>query len=353
MIEIQPHPYHQLELTSGWTVLGETAEILIGKASYQYDLEGNVQPLAESEPLSQSDEYPEDDPENHAPVCFRETVPFKRGSEIVMFATAHCATPRSGFNVEATLSTEDGIQWRKMLSVMGPRTWKSSLLGAAYSDPEPITELPIRYEYAFGGRNKKKEHDVYPTNPVGRGYVGNGLKKTDLNMVSLPQIEAPGNLIKKTSDTPEPQGFGPIPPHWQPRQAAFASLDEDKAASREKYPYSGPLPETAYHSAPMDQWFDKPLHGPASLTLTGLTQGLPEHQTLTIDWTIPSLEVLWKTRSVEDHITLKADTLVVDTEKRQLHLLYRRAFTQLPKRLMAELHVVDHDLATDTEAAHG
>lgn len=231
------------------------------------------------------------------------------------------------------------------------------MFGAAYTDPQPIAELPIRYEYAYGGRNNKKEQDVYPANPVGLGYLGSGLKKTDPSEVSLPRIEHPDHLVKKPSDTPEPQGFGPIPPHWHPRQTAFASLDEEKAASREKYPYSGPLPETAYHSAPRDQWFDKPLHGPAQLTLTGLTRGLPEHQPLVLDWVIPGLTLLWKTRQEEKNLALKADTLVVDTEKRRLHLLYRHAFTQLPKRLMAEIHVVGHDTLTEPgtakEAAHG
>lgn len=349
MIEIQPHPFFQMELTSDWTAQGEPASVFIGKASYQYDLEGRVQPLDESEPLSQSYEYPEDDPDQHAPQCFRETVPFKQGSEIVLFATAHCTAPRPGFNVEVALSTEEGIRWRKTLSVIGPRTWKKTLFGAAFTQPEPITELPLRYEYAYGGRNDKKENDAFAANPVGRGYLGEGLKKTDQNEVQLPQIEDPGQPIKSPSDKPAPQGFGPIPSHWQPRQAAFKSLDEEKAAAR-LYPFSGPLPDTAYHSAPRDQWFDKPLHGPARLTLTGLSKSLPEHQALEIDWTIPSLELLWKTRTTETPLSLKADTLIVDTEKQQLHLLYRHAFTRLPKRLMAEIHVVNKEVEED---AHG
>lgn len=350
MIQIQPHSFYQLDLTSDWTAQGEAATILIGKASYKYDLSGQVEPLEESEPLSQSYEYPEDDPEHHAPHCFRETVPFKRGSEIVIFATAYCTAPRPGFNVEATLRTENGIQWQKRLSVMGARTWKSTLFGATFTDPDPITELPIRYEYAYGGRNDKQENDAYSANPVGRGYLGVGLKKTDESSTPLPQVEHPQNLIKKPSEKPAPQGFCPIPSHWHPRKDAFKSLDEGKAAARQ-YPFSESLPDTAYHSAPRDQWFDRPLHGKAQLTLTGLTKDLPEHQPLKIHWTIPSLALLWKTRSVEEPMTLQADTLIVDTQNRRLHLLYRHAFTRLPKRLMAQIQVVE--TTAELEAAHG
>ncbi|MEX2366461.1 MAG: DUF2169 domain-containing protein [Pseudohongiellaceae bacterium] len=350
MIQIQPHPYYQLDLSSDWTGQGEAASVLIGKASYQYDLSGQVEPLEESEPLSQSYEYPGDDPERHAPFCCRETVPFKQGSEIVIFATAYCTAPRPGFNVEATLSTENGIDWQKRLTVIGARTWKSTLFGATYTDPKPITELPIRYEYAYGGRNEKQENDAYPANPVGRGYLGEGLKKTDVSGAPLPQVDHPRNPIKKPSGKPAPQGFGPIPSHWRPRRDAFKSLDEDKAAARQ-YPFSGPLPATAYHSSPRDQWFDKPLHGTAQLTLTGLTKGLPEHQPLKIRWNIPSLDLLWKTRSVEKPMTLQADTLIVDTENQRLHLLYRHAFTRLPKRQMAEIQVVE--TTAEPEAAHG
>ncbi|WP_164743853.1 DUF2169 family type VI secretion system accessory protein [Saccharospirillum alexandrii] len=350
MIQLQPHPYYQQELTSGWTAQGEPATIFIAKASYQYGLDGKVEPLPESEPLSQSYDYPEDDPEQHGPSCCRETVPFKHGSEILLFASAHCGTARAGFNVEASLSTENGIHWQKKLSVVGPRTWKSTLFGTAFTEPTPITELPIRYEYAYGGRNAKQENDAYMANPVGRGYLGEGLKKNDIDGAPLPQIEHPRHPMKKPSERKEPQGYGPISSHWHPRREAFKSLDEDKAAARQ-YPFSGPLPDTAYHSAPRDQWFDRPLHGKAKLTLTGLTKDLPEHHPLSIHWTIPSLALRWKTRTTEEPITLQADTLLVDTQKRHLHLLYRKAFTQLPKRLMAEIHLAE--TSATPEAAYG
>ena len=347
MIQVQPHPYVQLALKTDWTATGESADVLIAKTSYEYDLDGNVTPLDESEPLSESYEYPDDDPEQNAPMSLRETAPFKHGSEIVLFATAHAIAPRPVLRVRAALQTEEGIRWEKSLAVIGARQWKSTLFGAAYTDPVPFTEQPIYYEYAFGGRNSRNEADAFPANPVGMGYLGRGRKKAAYAGAALPHIEAPDQTVMSPSSHPTPQGFGPIPSHWHPRSQAFESLDEDLAMANQ-YPFKDPLPVTAHHSAPSDQWFDRPLHGPGTLSFTGLTEGLAEHQTLELRWDIPGLDLIWETPSPGSrlYLSLKADTLIVDTRKRQLHLLYRRAFTDVPKRSLVEIRVAEEESAT-------
>lgn len=344
MINLQPHTWYQLALTPGWTREGIAAEILVAKASFQYDNTGIVSPLEQSEPLLQADAYPDDDLEHFAPTAINEMVPFKQGAELIFYARAHCQKPRPAFLVKAELTTASGIAWHKEVTVIGPRRWRASIWGATFTDPEPITELPISYEYAYGGRHPDKPDDSFPTNPVGLGYLGRGFGKASYKGMPVPQLEPIRKRVKSPANQPNPIGLGPIPAHWQPRIEAFSSLDAEKAA-RLEFPFSGPLPPTAYHSAPGDQWFDQPLAGPCTLVLTGLTEGLNEHQPLTLAWNIPTLTLELATSDERRELTLKADTLIVDTQQRKLHLLYRHAFSGLPERFWGELRVVDEEPA--------
>lgn len=77
----------------------------------------------------------------------------------------------------------------KELYVFGSRQWTT--LGK--SKLEPISEMPVDYEHAFGGEG-------FEDNPQGMGYKDG----------SLPCIENPKQLITAKGNTPSPVGFGPI-----------------------------------------------------------------------------------------------------------------------------------------------
>lgn len=350
LIQPHPHPYYQSMVIPGWAADGHPTHILVVKASYKYDRDGTVTPLEQSTPLCKQDQYPDDDSQLHAPEQANECVPFKSGSEILLYARAWCTKPRPAFRVRAELRTDTGIEWEKSLVIIGRREWKNTLLGPAPTEPEPLNNLLICYEHAFGGCHPDDPNDAWSTNPVGVGYRGRAGHRIASKGISLPQVENPERLMVRSGQHGETQGYGPIPSHWQPRQKAFAGMNDDKAAQG-KYPYDSPLPETAYHSAPADQWFDRPLEGPATLTLTGLTEGLPEHQPLALSWPIPRLAVTVTDETRHD-LLLAADTLVVDTEQQRLHLLYRHAFRDLPERYWAEI-TLGKAAASQGESTHG
>lgn len=350
LIKPQPHPYYQATVIPGWTANGQQAHILVVKASYGYDREGLVTPLEQSDPLCEQDQYPDDDWVGRAPEQASDLAPFKAGSEILLYAHAWSANPRPAFRVRAELKLDTGIEWEKSLAVIGRRTWKNTLLGPAPTEPEPMSDLPIRYEFAYGGCHPKDPYDAWPTNPVGVGYLGRTGRRIASKGVSLPQVENPERLMTRPGQRGETQGYGPIPSHWQPRQKAFSGMNDEKAA-RGEYPYDGPLPDTAYHSAPTDQWFDRPLEGSGTLTLTGLTEGMPEHQPLAINLRIPRLAVTVRDDSEQD-LSLAADTLIVETESQRFHVLYRHAFHDLPERYWAEVTLGDDTDASRPENAY-
>ncbi|GGX52575.1 DUF2169 family type VI secretion system accessory protein [Saccharospirillum salsuginis] len=339
LIKPRPHPYYQASITPGWTADGQSAHVLVVKASYQSDQNGCVTPLEQSAPLCEQDQYPDDDAVGRALELASDLAPFKAGSEILLYAHAWCASPRPSVKVSAELRMDNGIQWDKSLAVIGRRVWKNTLFGATPTEPEQLSDLPIRFEYAYGGHHPDDPDDACPTNPVGVGYLGRAGRRVASKGMPLPQVENPKRLMTRPNQRREPQGFGPLPSHWQPRQKAFSGMNDEKAA-RGDYPYDGPLPETAYHSAPGDQWFDRPLEGDGTLTLTGLTKGLPEHQPLKIDLRIPRLAVAVRDES-EQSLSLAADTLIVETESQQFHVLYRHAFHGLPERYIAEVELDD------------
>ena len=132
----------------------------------------------------------------------------------------------------------------KSLAVIGNRYWRALL---APTDPEPFTEMPISYEYAFGGKDYKK-------NPTGKG-----MDEVDVfgeMRLPMPNIEDPDNLVTSTNHRPEPAGLGPLDMMWEQRAAKTGTYDE--AWQRDYFPgYPPDLDWTHFNAAPKDQWIDE------------------------------------------------------------------------------------------------
>jgi len=333
VIDIIPQQRLSTHAFPGWSANGEKVWVVAVKASFQYELDGSVTPLPESEPLTPADTYIDDNPEMHGVCAASDLVPFKAGFEILLYAHAVSSKPVTSIKVKAELKTELE-KWEKELIVIGPRVWKKSLWGMVPSEPEQITDLPISYEYAFGGKHPTKENDVYLPNPVGIGYCGH--YKSGPN--PLPQIESISKLIRNPKQEVKPSGYGPVGMHWAPRYQKFPDIDE-QALVDEEFPFINTLPESLYNCAPEDQQLLNQLSGPASLKLTGLTQGISDGQSLQLSWTIPEIELQFITRQQLRLHALKADTLIVDTRERQLHMVYRHAISGLPERFHAQVAV--------------
>jgi hypothetical protein len=191
-------------------------------------------------------------------------------------------------------SAADDVLINKVLQVTGSRQWHQDWRGNwKLSEPELTLQVPIRYEYAFGGQcrldsddaraaniaetyrlapEQKKQHPQYPdtpaaheacmVNPVGCGFMRQWyLDATESTVVTAPQIELSTQPYSEASlkqiiegHEPSPAGFGIIDGAWRQRMRWFGKFDETQTWAENKVPL---LPEDFdfryWNCAPEDQ----------------------------------------------------------------------------------------------------
>lgn len=136
---------------------------------------------------------------------------------------------------------------KKELAVFGDRYWTAG----SFSDPEPITDMPITYDRAFGGEG-------YERNPAGKGMVD-----VDVQGVMrrpLPNVEYANRVMTSASDRPMPASLGRLDVTLPQRQMRAGTYDQTYI---EKYMPGFPpdLDPLYFNEAADDQWFDDFLTG--------------------------------------------------------------------------------------------
>mgnify|MGYP001048689221 CR=1 FL=1 len=151
----------------------------------------------------------------------------------------------------------------KSLSVIGDRYWRTLL---APTEPEHFTEMPITYEYAFGG----KAHEPNPT--------GKGIEEVDYfgeMRVAMPNIEDANWLITSQDARPDPAGFGPLDMTWQYRNLKMGTYDENWQQNH--FPgYPLDIDWTHFNTASPDQWVPEFWQGDESFQLLNMHPEKPE-----------------------------------------------------------------------------
>jgi hypothetical protein len=144
----------------------------------------------------------------------------KPGTDVVLVARGYApqGQPAEHFDVSVRVGSVS-----KVLRVFGLRVWEAS--GAGLSSPRPISELDLRYEYAWGGAEFNDAGDGVEEarNPLGLGKV---IDNDSLTHQPAPQIEDPFNLITSVSSEPAPAGVGALQRHWEPRRGHCGTYDE-------------------------------------------------------------------------------------------------------------------------------
>lgn len=115
---------------------------------------------------------------------------------------------------------------QKTAKVFGDRRFVNRLGSSGITQPEPFECIPIVYERAFGGWDRRDadplKHRSEVRNPIGIGFR---VTTQGPEEQGLPNFEDPQHLIKSWGDTPPPAGFGFIPPDWQPRLGFAGTYD--------------------------------------------------------------------------------------------------------------------------------
>ncbi len=276
-----------------------------------------LRPDPEQAPLVMADAY-HGEPGESSLRIETNLAPFKPKTDIHIEALAHSpdGQPRPRWRVGLQIG-----ELQRLLEVTGPRGWQRSLGRWTLTDPKPITELPLRYEYAYGGGWQllaQGEAGACMENPVGLGLSDPRLRAAP-DWVFAPQIVDPAQA-NPAFDTPiAVKGFGPMPPSWSPRLQHAGTFDT--VWEKTRWPE---LPEdfdyAFYNSAHPDLIYPGYLQGDETLHTLCLTPG--KH----LRFALPGYQLGLLLRREDGRINLlpmQLDSLHLDLIRMRAYLTWR------------------------------
>lgn len=190
----------------------------------------------------------------------------KPGTDVVFVAKAHAphGKPVPSFDVRVEVGP-----LQKSLVVFGRRLWVEG--GSGLTPPAPISEIEMRYDYAWGGR------DDSPGGPVveeARNPIGTGMTRAPAALTHkiAPNIEDPSYPIRNARTRPPPAGIGVVGRAWEPRRRYVGTYDETWRS------FKAPLLPDDFddrfnHCASPGLIADPPLRGGETVRLLNLMRG--------------------------------------------------------------------------------
>jgi len=267
-----------------------------------------------------------------------DLAPFKPRTDVVVVGTARSlgAVALPAWEVKVRVG-----QTEKHLRVTGPRWWVRDGEGRfKLTDPEPCTEVPLRYEHALGGPTSAE-------NPLGVGlYDGGSL--ADKDRVPAPRIESDAAPVREWGKALLPEGFGVYGRAWQPR-LAFAGTYDDAWLERTWPRYPEDFNFGYWNGAHPDLVVPY-LKGDEEVELVGFhVEGafrfrLPGHYVFVLlryggGFALP--HPMW------------CDTLIIDTEVARVSMVYRLGVPLEPAVSRAEIRMRFNDPDATAELRHG
>ena len=184
---------------------------------------------AEDRLLQQIDEYYDMGDARTSTVKFEADIaPFKTRTDVVFIGKALAPGGKPVYSMDVGIQVE-GVG-AKIVRVIGNRTCAhQGSRPPRFTDPKPFTEMEIRYDLAYGGKDKLSipgNPYAYPRNDMGKGLVLKNRRET-VEGLELPNLEDPADLL--TPETlileepeswprmPMPQGLGWFQRTWYPR----------------------------------------------------------------------------------------------------------------------------------------
>ncbi|MCC5973395.1 MAG: DUF2169 domain-containing protein [Rubellimicrobium sp.] len=284
--------------------------IVVAKAEFRPDETGKFRAVPKPAPLCLVDEF-EGDPATSPLLREQEISPGKRGTDLTIRAIARAPGGKPLPDWAVSVRIPDRLYYE--FRVRGPSEWRRGLLGWRQSDPEPMTEMPISYAYAFGGPargNPEMEHPpVFEENPAGLGHA------TSESLAGKQSFAAPriGALAEFIAAEPGQQmtvhGFGPIAKAWLPRRGFAGTFDENwKTTRHPRMPRDYDL--AFWNAAPTPLQIVPGLAGTESILLQGIRHA-PEPVALTL----PGVRLHLLARGEggnEERVSLTLDTVDLD-----------------------------------------
>lgn len=216
------------EIVPGKNDRDEDVFSVIVKRTYTIKPGGVAQRREEDRELRKIDHYYDDgDPEWSTVQYEYELAPYKRSIDVVVIGKAYA--PRGVPTQQMAVSVRVGAS-EKTLVVFGDRECRYTSNGdPAFTDPEPFTEMEIRFDRAYGGRDEKSVAEIpfyYPRNDMGKGVALRNVEAV-IEGLPLPNIEHLNQLLtpdrivigepERWHLQPLPHGFGWLQRTWYPR----------------------------------------------------------------------------------------------------------------------------------------
>ena len=197
--------------------------VTLVKATFRFDLDGQVQLADEQIPVNFAGEFWSD-----APVSSYKYEPevalLKPATDVVLIGHAR---PSASGQTQIDVGIKVGPV-QKLARVFGERFWVRTKDAVVMSRPGALQPTPLIWENAFGGidaaRSAPERMLLEPRNPVGTGF-GQPLAR-DGERLKLPNIEDPQHLIRDYGEVVPPCGFGFTSPNWYPRASFAGTYDE-------------------------------------------------------------------------------------------------------------------------------
>ncbi|AGP42295.1 DUF2169 family type VI secretion system accessory protein [Sorangium cellulosum] len=256
----------------------------------------------EQEPPHEDDQYWHNDARRSLRAAC-DLVPVKPRADVVL--VGHAFAP-GGEAVRSLIARLNVGEVDKSVAVFCDRAFGPD---GTLQEGQKFSRLPLIYERAAGGP------DTF--NPVG---LRTGMQDAQ-GRVMVPNLQPPGVKVTSRSDVIEPIGFGPLAPTWPIRRE---KLGRKAAQGSVRDWYKQPLPEdidfSCFNHAPQDQQI-KELRDDARIALENLHA---EHPRLVTS--LPGVRpraVLERAKGAPQPLTLRCDTLWIDTDRSVCTLTWR------------------------------
>ncbi|MGO4870622.1 MAG: DUF2169 domain-containing protein [Roseiarcus sp.] len=169
--------------------------------------------------------------------------------------------------------------------VRGPAHWEPTGLRSRnwrLSDPARVSEIPVRYEFAYGGSalDAEGKEAYFEFNPVGRGYLG--AMSPQGRTREAPQLGLAADFANAAPQKPwTVVGLGPVGRAWLPRRIEAGTFDD--AWKRERWPRMPADYSLGYwNCAPPSLRFSPWLRGDETVRAVGL-----RHDPRPYEFTLP------------------------------------------------------------------
>ncbi len=303
-------------------------DVIVARISYDFEIDlmgrAELKFATVQSPVCMADEY-YGDPKKTSVIIECDLSPYKPFLDVVVNGVAYAPLdkPSKRFGVSVTVGDK-----QKVVAVTGSRCWQKQSLGWSLGEPIAITELPLKYEYAFGGFHQVDEEPFASSyNNIGIGwYPPEYLRKLSTsNILSAPQIMNPDRPVEDISKPVRAEGFGFYGRSWKDRLQYSGTAD--KKWQEERHPllpldfdmhyWNGAHPDLQFRHPKPNHIYDIQILGMVR------AQDVPK-QNFLLHIPVETLFAFVKTQqNIGLSLDLSLDTVVVSVEERKIYCSYR------------------------------